>query len=74
MHLPPSLLCSLLVCSNRSLALLRLHKVTKALMDAEQCILLEPTWDKGHFRKAEALEAFGRLDDVRMRVPPCQSV
>ena len=50
--------------SNRSAALLQLSKTAKALADAEECIRLEPDWDKGHFRKAAALEALGRMDEV----------
>ena len=33
--------------SNKSAALLKLKKVTKALEDAETCIKLKPDWDKG---------------------------
>jgi tetratricopeptide (TPR) repeat protein len=51
--------------SNRSAALLQIHKVSKALADAEECIRLQPDWDKGHFRRAAALEALGRLEEVR---------
>ena len=55
-------------CSNRSAALLQLSKPTKALADAEECIRLAPEWDKGHFRKAAALEALERVDEVGGRV------
>jgi tetratricopeptide (TPR) repeat protein len=51
--------------SNRSIALLQLNKLPKALADAEMCISLAPTWDKGHFRKGMVLEALNRLEDVR---------
>ena len=51
--------------SNRSAALMQLNKLDKAVKDAEECILLEPEWDKGYFRKGAALEAFGKLDEVR---------
>lgn len=50
--------------SNRSAALLQLSKTTKAVADAEECIRLAPDWDKGYFRKAAALEALGRLEEV----------
>ncbi|KAG2484645.1 hypothetical protein HYH03_016598 [Edaphochlamys debaryana] len=43
--------------SNRSAALLKLNKVTKALEDAETCITLKPDWEKGFFRKGAVLEA-----------------
>ena len=50
--------------SNRSAALLQLSKTGKALADAEECIRLRPDWDKGYFRKAAALEALGRMEEV----------
>ncbi|PNH04208.1 Protein STIP1 [Tetrabaena socialis] len=52
---------SFLPCSNRSAALLKLNKVSKALEDAEKCISLRPDWEKGYFRKAGVLEAQDRL-------------
>ncbi len=39
--------------SNKSAALLKLKKVTKALDDAETCIKLKPDWDKGGAAAAE---------------------
>mmetsp|Transcript_24999 Transcript_24999/g.54370 ORF Transcript_24999/g.54370 Transcript_24999/m.54370 type:complete len:140 (+) Transcript_24999:211-630(+) len=42
--------------SNRSAALLKLKKVTKAMEDAEECIKLRPEWEKGYFRKGAVLE------------------
>ncbi|KAH7315462.1 hypothetical protein KP509_21G050700 [Ceratopteris richardii] len=50
--------------SNRSAAFLNLLKVTKALADAEMTIQLNPTWEKGYFRKGSALEAMDRLDEA----------
>uniref|UniRef100_A0A7S0RCC8 Uncharacterized protein n=1 Tax=Chlamydomonas leiostraca TaxID=1034604 RepID=A0A7S0RCC8_9CHLO len=47
---------SAVLFSNRSAALLKLKKVTKALEDAEQCIKLRPEWEKGYFRKGAVLE------------------
>ena len=47
----------LMQCSNRSAALLKLNKMQKALADAEECIQIKSSWDKGHFRKANILEA-----------------
>jgi len=58
LHRPPA------CCSNRSAALLSLHKVSKALSDAEECIRMRPDWDKGHFRKAAALEVMERTEEV----------
>ena len=34
-----------------------------AIEDADRCIILAPTWPKGHHRKATALHAAGQLDD-----------
>jgi len=50
--------------SNRSAALMQLNKLPKALADAEECIRLEPRWDKGYFRKGAVFEAQGKLEDV----------
>jgi stress-induced-phosphoprotein 1 len=44
------------VRSNRSAAHLRLKDFEEALSDAEACVTLQPSWDKGHFRKGAALE------------------
>lgn len=52
--------------SNRSAALINLNKFPKALADADMCIQLMPEWDKGHFRRGAALEALGRLEEVRI--------
>uniref|UniRef100_A0A7R9Z794 Uncharacterized protein n=1 Tax=Chlamydomonas euryale TaxID=1486919 RepID=A0A7R9Z794_9CHLO len=43
--------------SNRSAALLKLSKLSKAMDDAAMCIQLRPEWEKGYFRKAAVLEA-----------------
>lgn len=51
-------------CSNRSAALLKLNKVAKALADADAAIERDPKWDKGHFRKAAALEAQDKFEEV----------
>jgi tetratricopeptide (TPR) repeat protein len=50
--------------SNRSAALVQLSKLPKALADAEECIRLEPEWDKGYFRKGAVLESQGKLEEV----------
>lgn len=50
--------------SNRSAALLKLSKASKALADAEECIKLRPEWEKGFFRKAAALEVMDKLQEV----------
>ena len=51
-------------CSNRSAALLKLKKAGKALEDAEECIKQRPEWDKGHYRKALALELTEKYSEV----------
>lgn len=45
--------------SNRSAAMLKLYKVSKALEDAIECVRLNPVWDKGYFRKAAIQEVQG---------------
>jgi len=51
-------------CSNRSAALLRLNKLAKALADAEECVKLDPSWDKGWMRKGMVLESQGQLQEA----------
>lgn len=50
--------------SNRSAAFLNLMKLSKALADAETTIKLNPTWEKGYFRKGCVLEAMERYDEA----------
>lgn len=50
--------------SNRAAAFLNLVKLSKALTDAETAITLNPTWEKGYFRKGCVLEAMERYDDA----------
>uniref|UniRef100_A0A0D6R910 Uncharacterized protein n=1 Tax=Araucaria cunninghamii TaxID=56994 RepID=A0A0D6R910_ARACU len=50
--------------SNRSAAFLNLVKLNKALGDAETTIKLNPTWEKGYFRKGCVLEAMERYDEA----------
>lgn len=50
--------------SNRSAAFLNLVKLSKALADAETTIKLNPTWEKGYFRKGCVLEAMERYDEA----------
>lgn len=50
--------------SNRAAAFLHLVKLTKALADAEMAIKLNPTWEKGYFRKGCVLEAMERYDEA----------
>ena len=39
-----------------------MSKVTKAISDADKCIELRPTWEKGYFRKGSALESMSDLE------------
>jgi tetratricopeptide (TPR) repeat protein len=50
--------------SNRCEALLQLKKVSKALVDAEECIKLKPEWEKGWFRKGSVLESMERYEEA----------
>ncbi|KAJ7065384.1 hypothetical protein C8F01DRAFT_1053490 [Mycena amicta] len=52
------------VISNRSVAFLEAKDYISALADAELVIQLRRPWGKGHFRKAKALQALGRLEDA----------
>lgn len=38
--------------------------MAKALADAEECVKLDPQWDKGYMRMALALETQERLEEV----------
>ena len=44
--------------------MLQLNKVTKAIADAETCIRLKPEWEKGYFRKGNALETLEKTEEV----------
>lgn len=50
--------------SNRSAALLKLSKVSKALSDADDCVRLKPEWDKGHFRRGAVLEEMQKYEEA----------
>lgn len=50
--------------SNRAASFLNLVKLQKALADAETTISLNPTWEKGYFRKGCVLEAMERYDQA----------
>ena len=39
-----------------------------SLADAEACVELKKQWSKGHYRKAKALQAFGKLEEARRAV------
>lgn len=53
-----------IVISNRSAAHLDTQDYLSALVDAELVIQIRKNWPKGHFRKAKALRAMGKLDDA----------
>ena len=48
--------------SNRSAAYLSMNNFISALEDAEKCIALNPSWDKGYSRKFAVLEAMRDLN------------
>uniref|UniRef100_A0A7S2R9U6 Uncharacterized protein n=1 Tax=Rhizochromulina marina TaxID=1034831 RepID=A0A7S2R9U6_9STRA len=50
--------------SNRAAARLQLKQHESALSDAEQCIVLEPSWVKGYHRRALALKGLERMDEA----------
>ena len=50
--------------SNRSAAYLNLGQAQKALVDAEECILLKSDWVKGYSRKGAALFHLRRYEDA----------
>jgi stress-induced-phosphoprotein 1 len=49
--------------SNRSASYLNMGKAQLALTDADRCIEIKSDWDKGHQRRAMALQNLGRFDD-----------
>ncbi|KAF8328452.1 uncharacterized protein EI90DRAFT_3065405 [Cantharellus anzutake] len=55
---------SIVVC-NRSAAYLAAGDPVGALIDADVVVQLKRPWSKGHFRKAKALLALGKLEDAR---------
>ena len=57
------------ICSNRSAAYLKKGDLAEALVDAEACVRLAPTWGKGYSRLGAALLALDRYDDC---VAMCQ--
>ncbi|KAI0255749.1 hypothetical protein BJV78DRAFT_1118688 [Lactifluus subvellereus] len=56
------------VLSNRSAAYLESGDLVSALTDAEAVIQLKKPWSKGHFRKAKALIALGRMTQAKEAV------
>lgn len=57
-----------LIHSNRSVAYYYQNKFKEALEDAQKCVDLEPTWQKGYFRKAKALHAMEKYDEAFMSI------
>ena len=50
--------------SNRSASYLNMGKAQLALSDADRCIEIKADWDRGHQRRAMALQNLGRFDDA----------
>jgi len=51
---------------NRSAAYCGVERYAEALRDADSAIKQDPTWAKGHSRRANALHALGRLEEGRL--------
>lgn len=51
--------------SNRSAAYLSMKSYDKALQDADKCIQLNPSWDKGYNRKAAVQQATGEFEGCK---------
>ncbi|TNJ28786.1 Stress-induced-phosphoprotein 1 [Giardia muris] len=51
--------------SNRASVYHRLGDYDAALADADRCLAISATFGKGYVRKADALDALGRLDEAR---------
>lgn len=49
--------------SNRAASHNSLGDFNAAVVDSDHCIRVKPQWLKGHFRKATALEALGKMDE-----------
>jgi tetratricopeptide (TPR) repeat protein len=45
--------------SNRSAAFLKMGRASRALQDADECLRLDPSWLKAHYRRLMALRAIG---------------
>ncbi|KAI0272455.1 hypothetical protein BC834DRAFT_948766 [Gloeopeniophorella convolvens] len=56
------------VLSNRSAAFFEHGDIVSALTDAEAVIQLKKPWSKGHFRKAKALIALGKIPQAKEAV------
>jgi len=50
--------------SNRSACYFNLGKSSSALADADKCIEVKKDWDKGHQRRAMALQQLGKFDEA----------
>ena len=50
--------------SFRSFAYAKLQKWDQALIDAEACVKIEPTFAKGYLRKGQAEQGLGRVEDA----------
>ena len=50
--------------SNRSACYFNMGNGQLALADADKCIEIKADWDKGHQRRAMALQNLGRFDDA----------
>lgn len=51
------------VLSNRSAAYMKLDNRNAALLDADECVALDPNWPKGYVRRGDALYALSRFTE-----------
>jgi len=51
--------------SNRSVSMKKIGRFENAKKDAEQVIIMRPTWFKGYFRKAEALNELRQFEEAK---------
>jgi translocation protein SEC72 len=68
---PLVLICrdeSVLILASRSTASFLIGDFVNSLADAEACVELEKQWSKGHYRKAKALQSFGKLEEAKKAV------
>ena len=59
--------------SNLAAALIGLSKFDKAVLAAQECIKLDPTFEKGHYRLACALQGAERFDVSMVSSLACSS-
>jgi translocation protein SEC72 len=59
---------TVLILASRATASFLMGDFTSSLADAETCVELKKQWSRGHYRKAKALQGFGRLEEAKKAV------